>query len=135
MPPPLPPLPAPLVACVNSSEDLVWLLAEYFREEGFRAVTQVSSSHTDPTRLLTFLRDLQPDACLYAISPPYEAGWAEFQRLTAAVPALPFVLTTTNKPALDALVGPTDALEIIGKPYDLDQLVAAVRRALARQHA
>jgi DNA-binding response OmpR family regulator len=130
--PPAPSLPAPLIACINSSEDLVWLLAEYFRDEGFRAVTQVSSSRTDPTRLLVFLRDLQPDACLYAISPPYEAGWAEFQRLTAA---MPFVLTTTNKVALDALVGPTDALEIIGKPYDLDELVAAVRRALVRQHA
>ena len=58
-----------------------------------------------------------------------------FRRLTAAVPEMPFVLTTTNKPALDALVGPTDALEIIGKPFDLDQLVAAVRRALARRDA
>jgi DNA-binding response OmpR family regulator len=135
MPSPLPAPPIPLIACVNSSEDLVFLLAEYFRDEGFRAVTQVTSSRTDPTRLTRFLADLQPDACVYAISPPYEAGWVEFQRLTAAVPELPFVLTTTNKPALDTLVGPTDALEIIGKPYDLDQLVAAVRRALTRRHA
>jgi hypothetical protein len=43
-----------------------------------------------------------------------------------------FVLTTTNKPALEKLVGETDALEIIGKPYDLRQVVAAVRTALAR---
>ena len=44
----------------------------------------------------------------------------------------PFVITTTNKPALDKLVGETEALEIIGKPYDLAQVVDAVRAALAR---
>jgi len=43
-----------------------------------------------------------------------------------------FVLTTTNKPALDQLVGETEAIEIIGKPYDLDQVVAAVRSALGQ---
>ena len=46
--------------------------------------------------------------------------------------ALQFVLTTTNKPALDKLVGETEALEVIGKPYDLRQVVDAVRAALAR---
>ena len=40
------------------------------------------------------------------------------------------VLTTTNKMALDAMVGPTEALEIIGKPYDIEQIVAAVAKAL-----
>jgi hypothetical protein len=40
------------------------------------------------------------------------------------------VLTTTNKRALDALVGRTPAQELVGKPFDLDALVQAVRRAL-----
>ena len=43
-----------------------------------------------------------------------------------------FVLTTTNKPALEQLVGDTEALEIIGKPYDLRRVIDAVRAALAR---
>ena len=40
-----------------------------------------------------------------------------------------FVLTTTNKRALDGMVGSTNTIEIIGKPYDLDQVVKAVKKA------
>ena len=42
----------------------------------------------------------------------------------------PAMGTTTNKPALDKLVGETEVIEIIGKPYDLQQVVEAVRSAL-----
>ena len=38
-------------------------------------------------------------------------------------------MTTTHKVNLERLVGPTEAIEIIGKPYDLEEVVAAVKRA------
>ncbi|PLS79064.1 MAG: hypothetical protein CYG59_15105, partial [Chloroflexi bacterium] len=41
-----------------------------------------------------------------------------------------FIVVTTNKNALDALVGETGSLEIIGKPFDLDALLMAVRASL-----
>ena len=41
-----------------------------------------------------------------------------------------FVITTTNKPVLERLVGDNEALEIIRKPYDLRRVVDAVRAAL-----
>jgi DNA-binding NtrC family response regulator len=46
-----------------------------------------------------------------------------------------WVLTTTNKGALDELVGSTPALEIIGKPFDLDQMLETVKRAFAELEA
>ena len=39
------------------------------------------------------------------------------------------VLTTTNTRALEALVGPAPAYELIGKPSDIEVLPAAVHRA------
>ena len=46
-----------------------------------------------------------------------------------------FVITTTNKKALDDLIGPSDVVELLCKPYDLEQIVQAVNRALTTQIA
>jgi len=48
----------------------------------------------------------------------------------AAVTAIP--LTTANKNALEDLVGPTDTLQIIGKPADLNTLLACIEAAVLR---
>ena len=120
----------PLVACVNSSEDVVDLLADYLRLEDFRAVTHVTPVRWGAEPVIAFLRDLHPDACVFTVSLPYDANWREFEVVRAAVPAVPFVVTTTNQRALDELVGPTNTIEIIGKPFDLDRVCQAVREAL-----
>jgi hypothetical protein len=38
---------------------------------------------------------------------------------------------TTNKRVLEGLAGPTDAIELIGRPFDLAVIVARVGAALA----
>jgi DNA-binding NtrC family response regulator len=73
---------------------------------------------------------VQPQACIYAVSMPYAASWANFQVVRQAMSDCAWVVTTTNKRALDALVGPTETFEIWGKPFDIEQVVASVRRAL-----
>jgi len=53
-------------------------------------------------------------------------------RLMPAMAGIPFLLTTSNKVALEGLVGPTDAYQIIGKPEDLNYLLRAIDSAVLK---
>ena len=122
----------PLLAIVNTSVDLAEMLAEAAKEEGYRTVTGwVSEFRSGRQDLAAFLREHEPDVVLWDIAIPYEENWRYLQSVRAAniMGDCPLVLTTTNKRALEALVGPTNTLEVVGKPYDLAELFAAVERA------
>jgi DNA-binding response OmpR family regulator len=125
----------PVIAIFNASEDTVDILTTFFGCEGFRAVgrTWPACEPLDPEVVLRFMSEHDPDVIVFDVSLPYDANWQrflEFQRLGKECRA-PAVLTTTNKRALTDCVGSTDALEIVGKPYDLYQLLLTVRRTLA----
>ena len=120
----------PLVACCNSSEDIVELLADVLQHEGWRALTHVTPTKLGPQPTIDFLTQLQPHACIYSVSLPYQESWEIFQAVQQAVPGCAWVVTTTNKQALDSIVGPTNTLEIMGKPVDIEEVVQAVRRTL-----
>ena len=125
----------PTIAVFNSSDDTVELLRTALEAEGFQTVAgHIPDVKKGDLDLIDFVNHHTPAVILYDISPPYDANW-RFLRLVLSSESLKkhqFVLTTTNKPALEQLVGQTETLEIIGKPYDLRQVVDAVRTALAR---
>src|SRR5260221_10333433 len=86
---------------------------------------------------LRFIEQHDPSAVVIDISMPYAHNWT-FVRLirdSASMRDRPLVLTTTNKRALEELVGPTDTIEIVGKPYEPDEVLEAVRKAIDRRAA
>ena len=124
----------PTVAIFNTSEDTVEALRVFFEQQGFGTV----SAHIDEIKrgeidFVDFVKSHDPQAVVYDIAPPYDHNWTFLKLLrdTGVMHRRPVVVTTTHKANLERLVGPTDALEIIGKPYDLEQVVEAVRRTLA----
>jgi DNA-binding response OmpR family regulator len=124
----------PVIAVFNSSDDTVDLLRTYLEEQGFQTVAgHIPDVKKGELDLVAFIEHHAPSVIVYDISPPYDANWTFLRLVRSAAPARNrrFVITTTNKPALDKMVGATDAIEIIGKPYDLRQVAAAVRSALS----
>jgi len=125
----------PIIAVFNSSSDTVDLLRTALDEQGFHTVVgHIPEVKTGELDLISFVGHHAPSVIVYDISPPYDLNWNFLRLVRSSEPVkdLQFVLTTTNKPALEGLVGATEAIEIIGKPYDLQQVIQAVRSALAR---
>ena len=128
------PVQPPVVAIINTSQDIVDLLRLAFGQAGIVAVSvfthQIREGAVD---VEAFVRQHHPDVIVYDIAPPYMNNWQLFLhvRHLPALEACRFVLTTTNANQVRALAGAdTRVYEIIGKPFDLDQIVDAVREAI-----
>jgi CheY-like chemotaxis protein len=123
----------PTIAVINSNEDTTDMLRACLQNGGFSSVvighvTEIKRGQTD---FLKFLETHDPDVFVWDISIPYEENWRFVQLMMSSdrMHGRRVILTTTNKRALEALVGHTDTIEIIGKPYDLEQVVRAVKKA------
>ena len=124
----------PAVAVINSNEDTVEMLRASLQQNGFTAVAtgHVTDIRNGRTDFLKFMEEHNPRVIVYDIGIPYEENWRFLQLLTSseAMTDCKVVVTTTNKRVLERLVGEdTGAHEIVGKPYDLQSIVDAVKRA------
>ena len=125
--------PRVVVGIVNSSEDTVAMLRTVMEQAGFLTVAaHVTDIRNGREDFVEYVRSNDLRVVVYDVSPPYEENWTFLKLLldTDVMRGRGVVLTTTNKAALEGLVGPTDAIEILGKPYDLNAVLTAVRATI-----
>jgi DNA-binding response OmpR family regulator len=125
----------PVVALFNASDDTVEMVRHMLRASNIECFIGCHFSDLRKGRIdfARYVRHHDPQVVIFDISPPYEENWQFFKTLRddGAMQGRGLVLTTTNKVRLDETVGSdSDALEIVGKPYDLDQISAAIAAAL-----
>jgi CheY-like chemotaxis protein len=121
------------VAIFDTSDDVIDLLRIVLEQAGFAVV----ASHIDSIKmgeidLLTFIQQHDPKVVVYDLAPPYDRNWTFLEHLRSRPPleGRQFVLMTTNVARAREVVGTAEYVyEIVGKPFDLDQIVQAVKEA------
>jgi DNA-binding response OmpR family regulator len=127
------PNPPAVVAVFNTSEDTTDMLRVVLEDAGFVVITAFTNALRDgKTDLESLMRQHRPRVIVYDIALPYDANWRLFQHMRAspACQGVRFVLTSTNAAQVHNIAGVEEpVLEIVGKPYDLEELVRVVREA------
>jgi DNA-binding NarL/FixJ family response regulator len=120
------------VAIFNSRPEFIEALRGALEAGGFRTGCAHLADIQNGTLDLPAFVDLhKPELIIYDLPRPYETHW-NFLRLLRETDSLKgtiWVITTTDKKALEAAVGASGVVEIIfGEPYGVSDVVAAVRK-------
>lgn len=122
-----------VAAVFNTSPDLVELVRHALEPAGIVTVTLLTYQIRDgEVDIEGFLRQHDPQVIIYDIAPPYEANWQLFLHLRRleSMRNRHVIITSINARHVEGLVGKDQTVhEIVGKPYDLDILVKAVKEA------
>jgi CheY-like chemotaxis protein len=122
-----------VIAVLNSNQDVLRVIREALEDEGYLVATKhIVDFKEGLANLGQFLNEHQPSAMIYDLAPPYQENW-NFLQLVQQIPdvaAIPTVLTTVNKAALDHTVGRTEAFEILGTRDNLAPMIERVNQVV-----
>jgi len=116
---------------VDDDRSIRWVLEKAMQSAGLSVRTFESGE-----LMLAELRREQPDALFTDIRMPGIDGLQVLEQIRADQPGLPVIVMTAHSD-LDSAVSAYQggAFEYLPKPFDVDEAVALVRRAMARRHA
>ena len=120
--------PPPKVWIIDDDQSIRWVLEKTLQRAGIPA-----RPFADASQALDALAEDPPAVALTDIRMPGMDGLSLLERLHDARPGLP-VLVMTAYSDLDSAVSSyrSGAFEYLPKPFDIDEALAAVRRALAQ---
>ena len=129
--------PPPTVVLINASDDTVEMVQRMLEIDGICCLTSCHFADLKKGIIdfADFLTRNDPAVVIFDISPPYRENWKFFKSMrdSKGMKTRGVVLTTTNKLRLDEIIGDeSNAIEIVGKPYDLGQINSAIGNALRR---
>jgi hypothetical protein len=123
----------PVVAVINTSDDLVELLKVNIEAAGFLVVTiQISEIRGAKFDVETWLKVHDPRVVVYDVAAPYDKSWRflDHLRTSPAFAGRHFVLTSPNVARVHDVVKTEDTVyEVVGQSDDLLRIVQAVKEA------
>lgn len=118
-----------VVAVLDCDADTTEMIKTWLEYKGIIVATgNLNEFRLGKDDVMQFLERTRPDVIVYDLGPPYETNYDYLLKLRdhPAFPQCRVVITTTNAIAVHALLG-VHAIEILGKPYDLETLAQAVQ--------
>ncbi len=122
----------PLIAVVDSDDDVAEAVCDLLRAKGYRAIGSVLRDFATPESTAAWFQEHDVDAILYEIAPPYEESLARFERIRRVVaPAgQKAVLHTASLETLKEYDHPPGVVQHLNRPPNLGVLLDAIRKAL-----
>jgi hypothetical protein len=124
----------PVVAIFNTSPDTIELLRIAIEPAGYIVMGAYTYELRDgEVDIEALIKQHQPRLIVYDVAPPYDRNWRLLQHFMSMplLEGISFLITTTNRNRVLELAGPGQAVyEIVGKPYDLDLIVKAIKDAI-----
>lgn len=122
-----------MILAVDDDYAVIELLRMCLEHEGFRVITA-----RDGLQALALLRRYKPDVVILDIYMPMLDGWGvlEVIRSDERLRHLPVILLTVERSPMSILRGWEEGADcFISKPFDPDDLIAIIKRALElKQH-
>jgi FixJ family two-component response regulator len=118
--------PRPIIAVVDDDEDIRKALPRLLRSEGFEATTFASAED-----FLASMSQLNVVCLLLDVRLPGQSGIDLHQRLTDEKHDIPTIVMSAHENELArARSTATDVVDYLRKPFDAEQLLDAVQKAL-----